>query len=274
MLSLDWKKRLEKDTIDFFENKLPNRDFDIDIIYNAYPIRVDNNVPNEVIRLVANKMVTKLAKKAQDYLEFYDYIWDKKGDSGKLFFSVIMAKLIKKNSDVFLPYIIEKLKNEKNSHIINQLLNKAVYPYLKKNEEKADIIMDWLAIENEVLAKELERLIKKMMKFDKKLIPKFFKQLEKQWMKADERTININVSFLKDVSKIDKDFYVEVYLKYKNTRNPQYINILANALRIYHPVIEKMVEKWCMSGNVHVKKAGTSAQKVIKREKRKIKKKG
>ena len=51
MISLDWKERLKKDTIDFAERKLPAHDYDIDIIYNAYPQRIDNKIPHGLFRL-------------------------------------------------------------------------------------------------------------------------------------------------------------------------------------------------------------------------------
>ncbi|MEA1972482.1 MAG: hypothetical protein U9N34_04205 [Candidatus Cloacimonadota bacterium] len=268
MLSIDWKERLKKDTLDFYKNKLLNNDFDIDIIYNGYPVRIDGNVPNEVIRFVGKNIASKIAKKSMEFIEFYDYIWKNKGTEGKLIFSVIMSKTIKKEPDFFLNYIKEKLENEHDNHIINQLLNKSVYQYLKKNENKVDILLKWLGINNKVLNKELEKLIKKLMKFDSELISVFFKKLEKNWLNASEREININISFLKDLAKVDKEFYTNIYLKYKNTRNPVYIDILAHSMKIYHPEFETMVENWCLSGNVRVKKAGSFAKKVLKRLKK------
>jgi len=37
MLTIDWKERLVNDTKDYLANKLPNKDYDFDIIFNAYP---------------------------------------------------------------------------------------------------------------------------------------------------------------------------------------------------------------------------------------------
>ena len=269
MLPLDWKERLKKDTIDFFETKIPKHDYDIDIIYNGYPIRVDNNIPFEVINFVAKMLAPKCAKNPKDYIDFYDYIWSNKGESGKLIFSIITSKIIKKDPIFFLDYIKEKLVTEKNQHITNILLNKSVYPYLKNNNDQVHILIKWLQIENKVFISEIEKLMTKLMSNNHDLITVFFKKLEKNWMNASEKEVNVNIAFLKDLKKVDLEFYTNVYLKYKNTRNPAYIDILAHSIKIYHPVIEEMVGKWCMSGNIRVKKAGLYANKIVKKEKKK-----
>ena len=74
MISLDWKERLKKDTIDFYERKLPQKDYDIDIIYNAYPERIDNKIPQAVITFVGKNLAAKLAKNADKYYDFFDYL--------------------------------------------------------------------------------------------------------------------------------------------------------------------------------------------------------
>ena len=62
MISLDWKERIIKDTTDFFERKLPRGDFDIDIVYNAYPQRIYNKVPQAVITLVGKTLAATAAR--------------------------------------------------------------------------------------------------------------------------------------------------------------------------------------------------------------------
>ncbi|HCX73926.1 MAG TPA: hypothetical protein DHM37_09430, partial [Candidatus Cloacimonas sp.] len=104
MISLDWKERLKKDTLDFYQRKLPQKDYDIDIVYNAYPERIDNKIPQAVITLVGKTLASKLAKNADQYVEFYDYILKHKGEYGYIMFAYLMAKAVKKNPDFFLPY--------------------------------------------------------------------------------------------------------------------------------------------------------------------------
>ncbi|MCK4695739.1 MAG: hypothetical protein KAT74_08245, partial [Candidatus Cloacimonetes bacterium] len=92
MISLDWKERLIKDTIDFFERKLTQGDYDIDIVYNAYPQRIDNKIPHAVITLVGKTLARKIFKTADQYFEFYKYLIENKGENGIIIFAYIMAR--------------------------------------------------------------------------------------------------------------------------------------------------------------------------------------
>ena len=83
MLTIDWKERLNMDTADFLKNKLPKGDYDFEIIFIAYPERVNGKIPAEVISQVANNIVQQLGKKHELYLPFYNALWAKKGDYGK-----------------------------------------------------------------------------------------------------------------------------------------------------------------------------------------------
>ena len=62
MLTIDWKERLNMDTADFLKNKLPKGDYDFEIIFIAYPERVNGKIPAEVISQVANNIVQQLGK--------------------------------------------------------------------------------------------------------------------------------------------------------------------------------------------------------------------
>ena len=71
MISLDWQERLKMDTQDFIERKLPKGNYDIDIVYNAYPQRIDGNIPHAVITLVGKTIAAKIYKDADKYFDFY-----------------------------------------------------------------------------------------------------------------------------------------------------------------------------------------------------------
>lgn len=83
MLTIDWKERLNMDAEDYLNNKLPNGDYDFEIIFNAYPERINGKIPAEVINYVAGVLVHKIGKNHEQYLPFYQQLWVKKGNTAK-----------------------------------------------------------------------------------------------------------------------------------------------------------------------------------------------
>jgi len=145
MISLDWKDRIEIDTIDFVERKLPKNDYDIDIIYNAYPERIDGKIPKEIISFTAKIIASKISKNIDKYMEFYKYLWDKKGENGRIIAVYIVAKGITKKKPVFIDFTKEILFSADNIHDTSLVLDKIVYPILKKDySHNIDKIFEWL----------------------------------------------------------------------------------------------------------------------------------
>jgi len=171
MISLDWKERLVKDTIDFLERKLSEGDFDIDIVYNAYPQRIDNKIPQAVITLVGKTLASKLAKTADRYFDFYDYLINNKGENGIIIFAYIMARAIRKNTDLFMPYLEKKLLNSSEQKHCNLIVDKALYPLIKKNPLKyLDLLSKWIKNDNPYLSLSVQKLLVKLIHNDSELV--------------------------------------------------------------------------------------------------------
>lgn len=269
MISLDWKERLRKDTKDFFERKIPENDYDFDIIYNAYPERIENKVPREVVTFVAKKLASKLAKEPEKYFDFYDYIWNEKGEDGKHAFAYIMAKVAKKNPDVFIPYVEKIIKNVDNKHECNMILDKAIFPILKKDPKKhLKKMINWLKTDNKFIIQGVIRLLIKIIKKKEDMVDPITKSLENLWLHADEEFIRSIVKYIKAIYKVNPDYYLKIYKRYEHSREPIFAEILANSIVVYDQTIEKMTDSWASSGNVKLKKAGKTGKRTIKRKKK------
>ncbi|MBW6516597.1 MAG: hypothetical protein K0B81_08315 [Candidatus Cloacimonetes bacterium] len=272
MISLDWKQRLKMDTEDFVSRKIPQGDFDIDIVYNAYPKRIDNKIPSEVITFVAKILASKIAKNMDQYLNFYDYLWYKKGENGKQIFVYLMKTAIHRKPAIFLDYVKKVLATSKDVTDINAVLNKAVVPLFKKESKKyLDIIYNWLSLDNPDLHKSIINLFIKVAKNDPTLLKYIFQKMERGWLYPNPHTIKNSVQFLKATYKIDADFYFSVYDNYKGSRNPVFVEILCHAL---NPISEPepynrivgYLENWQKSGNIRIKKAAATSLKTMKKK--------
>jgi len=264
MISLDWKERLLNDTTDFFERKLPEGNFDIDIIYNAYPQRIDNKIPQVVITLVGKTLASKLAKTADKYFDFYDYLINNKGENGIIIFAYIMARAIKKKPELFLEYLEKILFKCAEQKYSNLIVDKAIYPLIKKNPLKyLDLLSKWIKKDNPYLSLSIQKLLVKLLHNDKNLVKPIFDKLESSWLYVTPTMIRLNFHVLKEIYKIKPKFYFSVYENYKNTRNPIFAEILSGAICVNNPNIQKMVELWSHSGNIKLKKIGLHAHKIL-----------
>lgn len=269
-ISLDWKERLKNDTIDFYENKIPQKYYDIDVLYNIYPERIDNKVPQIVITYVAKILASKMAKNADRYFDFYDYIIANKGDYGFTVFSYIMGKAIKKNPDAYIDYIRETLTKSDHQKNCNLLLDKAVRPLLESNPDKyLYSVLNWINSANDIMMEGLTKLIIKFASKKPDYIKPIFKKLETTWLYASPEVIKFNISFLKAIYDLDKKFYISVYQNYKLTRNLIFAEILSNSIKIYHPEIEELAQNWANSGNIKLKRIGQLTLKHLKKMKKK-----
>lgn len=268
MISLDWKERLTKDSNDYFERKLSQGDYDFDIIYNAYPGRVENKVPRDIIILVATTLASKMLKKADQYDAFFTYIWNKKGENGKVAVAYIIAKLLRKKPEHFIAYIKNLLFKTDSAIEHALLLDKALIPFLKKSPvQYLDLLVSWLKEGNEKLDPALVKLLIKLIKGSDDLLKPIFQKLEGTWLNANPTMVHVNSLFLKSLYAINPDFYLEVYSKYKNTREPVFVEILSGGVHGYDPILEGYFTNWSNSGNARLKKAAITALKGLKKKK-------
>ncbi|MBN2460241.1 MAG: hypothetical protein JXB60_01430 [Candidatus Cloacimonetes bacterium] len=268
MISLDWIERLKKDTVDFYERKLPAGDYDIDIVYNAYPQRIDNKVPNAVLTLVGKTLGSIMAKDADRYFNFFNYLISQKGENGRIIFSYIMARAVRRKPDVFIDYIQEFLLKNKDQKTSNLLIDKAILPLFKKNTANyLELLLKWIKHDNSCLNKGMEKMLTKLVIYDSSLVRPIFHKLETSWLYATPSMIKFNSNFLKIIHKADPDFYLSIFKNYHNTRNPVFAEILSGAIVVYEKAIYEMVDNWTQSGNVNLKKIGQHAMKMLKKKK-------
>ncbi|MCD4830045.1 MAG: hypothetical protein K8R90_11510 [Candidatus Cloacimonetes bacterium] len=269
MIPLDWKERLQRDTEDFLLRKLPAGKFDIDIIYNAYPERIDGKIPKEVITYVSKAIAAHVAKDPASYLGFIDFLWNKKGEHGKMATGYILQRIMRRNPSAYIDKVREYLHSARTAQEANFLLDKTVLPLLKNEPENyLDTVVKWMKVDGGEAKKAVIKQLVKLCKQDPFMLPHVFKRLEMQWLYADAEMIKVNIDFLKAISKIDPDFYASVYAKYVNTRNPEFVEIMAGAVMLYNPEMEQAFENWVLSGNARLKKAAILGRKLLLRKKK------
>ena len=270
MISLDWKERLRRDTEDFYRNKLPEKFYDIEIIYNAYPLRTNNNIPSEVISFVGKQIASRIAQKPEDYIDFYDYIFEQKGENGKIVFAYIMNRALKKEPQVFFSYLEKKIFQLKDVILAIMIVDKAISPLIKNEPAQYQkIIINWAKKDNPSLTLSMQKLLVKIMQTHPENISDIFHHLESGWMHAGESVIKLNITILKAIYKINPEFYFGVFTHYRHTRDPIFAEILTGAILDYHEDIEEAVNNWAHSGNVHLKKFGVLGQRIIKKKRKK-----
>lgn len=268
MISLDWKNRLEKDTEEFFRNKLPLRHYDFEIIFNAYPERVHNKVPKEVVVFVAKALVTLIGKDASQYLDFYDYLWTEKGEQGRIAYVYLIQKLYLKNPSQYQAEIEKRFFSMPDTAETALLLDKTfLAEYKKAGNSMLSIFLHWLHHDQEAVQKAAMKLLIKISKADTSCIPSLIKRLESSWPTASKEYLKLNVLFLKAIATIDKAAYLHVFESYKASRDPQVIEILCAAISFYDGSIDAIIENWTHSGHARVKKAATAGLKVLRRKK-------
>ncbi|MEN6445290.1 MAG: hypothetical protein ABFC98_04505 [Candidatus Cloacimonas sp.] len=268
MLTIDWKERLNMDTADFLKNKLPNGDYDFEIIFIAYPERVNGKIPAEVIYHVASNIVQQLGKKHDAYIPFYRALWNKKGDYGKLAFAQIISKLLPKKPSVYLPLLDETLSTASEADI-NALLDKVMLPLLRKYPDKyLEKVFHYASSSEPNLHKAALNLLIKLVKKREDLVPKVMNYFVHQWLYPLGEYTSIHITMLKTVAKLNPDYYLKIWQEYGISRDPQIVELLCASITDYFPGLETPIEVWTKSGNARLKKAATTAQRIL------IKKKG
>ncbi len=267
MLTIDWKERLNMDTADYIAKKLPKSDFDFEIIFNAYPERVNGKIPAEVIYHVASYLLQLIGKKHEDYLPFYRALWNKKGDYGKLAFSQIISKLLNKKPAVYMPLLDEAL-NSASSTEIAAIFDKVMLPLLRKYPEKyLDKAYQYSGSPKADLRKNGLHLLVKLLKKREDLIPTIMEHFSHQWVYPLGDTMPNHVLMLKAVAKQNPEYYLKVWQEYGQSRDPQIVELLCATVTEYLPEIEPPIELWCKSGNARLKKAATTAHKILLKKK-------
>ncbi len=270
MISLDWKERLTQDINDFYNTKLLNRNYDIEIVYNVYPIRVNNAVPKEVIVFVAKELATKIGKNNTNYQDFYNTLWNNKGTNGKVCFIQLISRFIKRNPDFYLPIIEDKLTDE-DSSMVHLLLEKAYLPMLKKNPGiYLNLIYKWLKSDNAELQLNLVKLLLKFSKSEDSYLAEILEKLKYSWLFGADATVKSATYFLKNVSTIDEELYLSFILKNKNTHDPALVEIICGSFNRYDDKLVPIVDQWAKSGNARLKKAAVNGQKFLKRKSKQV----
>jgi len=267
MLTIDWKERLTMDTDYYLQNKLPHQDYDFEIIFNAYPERTHGKIPTEVISFVSGIIVQRLGKKHTEQIPFFRHLWLKKGDYGKSAFGAIMAKLAHKKPDIYIP-LIEELMQKAQTSEIAALMDKVMLPLCRKHPEKyLPIVFSWIKRASDDIAKQAVNLCLKLIKRREDLIPEVLGFFQNQWVYplGDNQALHVNL--LKTVAKLDTDAYLSVWKEFGISRDPQIVELLCASIVDYHSELEPAIEIWTKSGNARVKKAGTTALRLIHRKK-------
>lgn len=268
MLTIDWKERLNKDTTDYLDNKLPKNDYDFAIIFNAYPERVNGKVPQEVIVHVANTIVHRLGKNHEKYIPFYKHLWDKKGDYGRIAFTAILSKLTGKKPAIYLPLLEAALQNASQPELVS-LLEKVMLPLLRKDPPAyLPRIYAWERSSKELIRRQTINLMVKLLKKRPELTAEILNHFVHQWVQPlDVNALPHHIALLKAVDKLDPELYLRTWLEHGHSRDPQTVEILCSSLSNYYPEIEAIVENWTKSGNARLKKAALTAQRLLQKKK-------
>lgn len=267
MLTIDWKERLNMDIADYLEHKLPKHDYDFEIIFNAYPERVNGKIPTDVIAYVAAAIVQKIGKKHEEHIPFFQHLWVKKGDYGKIAFTQIMSKLLHKKPLVYMPLFDNALAQANHSEI-NSLLDKVMLPLLRKTPEKyLEKAYTYSNSKNETLRKDGLNLLVKLLKKREDLIPTIMEHFSHEWHYPLGEALPSHVLMLKAVAKQSPDYYHKIWEEYGQSRDPQIVELLCASVTEFIPNLVAPIELWTHSGNARVKKAATNAHKLLQKKK-------
>lgn len=267
MLTIDWKERLNKDTDDYLQNKLPKGDYDFEIIFIAYPERVNGKIPPEVIIHVSNRIVAGLGKNHEKQLPFFSTLWDKKGDNGKTAFIAMMAKLAGKKPAVYLP-LVESTMAKATLAELHSILEKVMLPLLRKAPDKyLSYAYKWDHSPSADLRKAVIGMLIKLMRKEPQHIPTLLAHYSNQWLQPLGDGVADHIALLKAVAKLDPKQYLDIYRKFSHERDPQTVEILCGSITMWHAEIEEAVSNWTRSGNARVKKAATIALRSLQKRK-------
>jgi hypothetical protein len=271
MIPYDWQQRLKKDCKDFVESKIPKGDYDFEIIYNAYPERINGEIPQVVITFVAKEIRKKIATEPVKYMDFLQYIQKNKGPVGKRIFNSIMQKVVLRNPGKYNGILKNLIKETKDEPSVKKMFDNIILPLLKKYPgEYIDELIEWVRVDaSDLIIGNIFRVLSNCMKTNKNRVQEIFEKCESFWNSENQCIRRGNTLILKTLYLANKDLYREVYKNYQSTYNPSFIEILAGAIREDSQIIRQSIEKWNRSGNIKIKKSAAIAKKNLAKLKRK-----
>jgi len=267
MLTIDWKERLDKDTEDYFIDKLPKKDYDFEIIFIAYPERVNGKIPPDVIIHVAGTLLKCMGKNHEQYAPFIKHLWARKGEYGRQAFVQIISKLFPKRPMVYLP-ILEAALASANPAEMNMIMERVMLPLLRKSPEKyLPQIYAWSKSDNPELRKQAMNTAIKLIKKVPEQLREVFGHYQHLWYYPLEDNAAEHIQLFKTVGKLDPEYFLEVARSFENNRDPQIVELVCGSIQDYDAELERIVGDWTKSGNARVKKAATAAQRLLSRKK-------
>jgi len=274
VISLDWKERLIKDAEEFFKINLPKQNYRFDVIYNAYPVRdANNDIPNEVLTLVAKELAVYIEKEHELHQDFLNYLWHEGQDNGKFILCIIINKIYAKDKARYFAKMKEFINDAKDERDKALLVDKIFFPLLKKYPDKyLATAYKWISEDDLELQLIIFKTLTKFIKSRPEYAKPVLRHLENRWINATPEMIKSLSLFFKEIAKIDKELYLDTFDFYDNSRDPDIIEILTGSISFYDKNIDKIVEEWTKSGNARLKKCAVTAYKNLLRLKNKGKK--
>lgn len=271
MISYDWHQRIKKDCIDFLNNKIPYKDYDFEIIYNAYPERVNGEIPQYVTTFVAKELAKKIARKPDQFLNFLEFIQKNKGEVGKKIFNIIIQKVALRNPGKYDQMLNDLIIETKDENSLKKIFDNIIFPLLKRYPEKyIDKLIEWLRHHaNKYMIENIFKSLSNYIKTNKEKAREIFENCESFWNSDNQYIRSGNIKILKGIFKVNPELYREIYSSYQSTYNPNFIEILASAVSEDSKIIRQLIEKWNKSGNIRIKKAAAIANKNIVKIKKK-----
>lgn len=271
MISYDWQQRIKKDCKDFLNTKISDNDYDFEIIYNAYPERVNGEIPQYVTTFVAKELAKIISRKPDQFIDFLQFIQKNKGDIGKKLFNIIIQKTALRNPGKYDQMLKDLVKETKDESSLKKIFDNIFFPLLKKYPEKyINALIDWLRFNtNDNIIENIFKILSNYIKVNKEKARDVFERGEPFWNSENHATRAGNIKLLKRIFTVNPDLYHEIYSSYQSTYNPNFIEILASAVSEDSKIIRQLIEKWDKSGNIRIKKAASIANKNIVKIKKK-----
>jgi len=255
MISIDWKERFENDIAYFCNSRIPEKDFDIDIMCNIYPIREKNRIPHEVLEFIGKNMGRRLAKKDTDYSNFFDYLWEKKHYNGRTMLVYIFMIFIKKDESFYSRVVQNYLKKSKGE-LLQLLIKKIVAPILSKDVMGAiDDIVILIQKDDLEINKSLLTILNSGFKKDHMLIDLFFEKTLSEINSEDEIRVKFFSEIFKRVYKVDKEKYLELFVDFSKSKEANIICVLSRSIYCKDKKIDLEIASWGESGNSKIVKS-------------------
>ncbi len=258
MINIDWKSRFDKDIKLFIEERLPQADYDLGVIYRIYPIRDEGMVPLEVLEYIGKRVA-----KAGDLLiaDFFDFLWHKLGKEGKAILVTIFAEISKKKDAFYQETVIPYLQKARGE-VLDLMIKKIVAPALKKDVSKEiETIVMLTKKEQEGINKSLLSVLGSGFKKNPESIEESFAHLSVLISEGSEVTDKFFVDLFKKIAKIDQEVFTKLFCQLSKTKDGHIVEVLSRAIFVQNDQIKAEVDSWGVSGNAKIKKSFERAKK-------------